>query len=56
MEIEEETDMLNQHEEMPPAASAFLASTTELIGVFFPNLFFLSSVKTIIRNTRQKSH
>lgn len=60
MEMEEETDMPSQQEEMPPAVSAVLDSTTELIKVFFfsPQPFhsLLSFVKMIIRNTCQKSH
>lgn len=51
MEMEEETDVLSRQEEMPPAASALLDSTTEHIKgfFFFPhNLFILSFVKAII--------
>lgn len=35
MEMEEEVDVLSQQEEMPPAVSAVLDSTTELKKVFF---------------------
>lgn len=36
MEMEEEGDVLSQQEEMPPAVSAVLDSTTELKRFFFP--------------------
>lgn len=41
MEMEEEVDVLSQQEEMPPAVSAVLDSTTELKKGFFSPSFTL---------------
>lgn len=55
MEMEKETDMLSQQEEMPLAVFALLDSTTAFIKVFSPQPFhsLLSFVKMIIQNTHQ---
>lgn len=49
MEMEEEVEVLSQQEEMPPAVSAVLDSTTELKKAFFPSftLMHLSSKSVI---------